>query len=251
MARKKEKQADTPNRWEELFLEYCNSGRPRVEFLRSKGINPHTGASHRATKDWPQRVEELALKAALTDAKEHPDRPAEVPPTVEAPVVEVIKAIGRNPDGVRSEAMPNPWQAIKAWRQKQATEDYRTADTLRMHLKLLMKKSLRKVRKTLESGEVIEEFETTLKPHELKAVGQVAADIQRIQRLALGMSTENVGIDRDEGTHIEPGDQPETIPMKQVGPSAPVSDEPEVPVFIVEMSHRGKFMRARPRKVQG
>jgi hypothetical protein len=244
---KKPKQQNRGPNWGELFLEYINSGRTRVDFLRSKGINPNTGSAHKATRDWVKRVEEIAVRSAVTDANEQPNRPAAVLNVVEAPVGEVLAQIGRSPVGVAAAALPNPWVAIKAWRQKQATEDYKTADTIRMHLKLLMKTSLRRVKVKREDGVETEEFQSTLKPHELKAVSQVAADIQRIQRLALGMSTENVGVDHDGGNHIEPHQHTaDVIPMK---PATPPADDQEVPVFIVEMSHRGKFVRARPRKV--
>jgi hypothetical protein len=57
--------------------------------------------------------------------------------------------------------------------------------------------------------------------------------VQRIQRLSLGMSTENVGVDRpEENVNVEKSTD---------------GDGPQLPVYVVEMSRGGKFVRARLR----
>lgn len=78
---------------------------------------------------------------------------------------------------------------------------------------------------------------TTFSPSDLARIAQVAESVQKIQRLSLGMSTENVGMDRPEDTsHIEKTAQP-------------ASTDPQLPTYVVEMSRGGKFVRSRPRLV--
>lgn len=157
---------------------------------------------------------------------------AKEPGTIEAQVTSSTEEaiIGARPDGG-----PTSWQVVATFRRKQAMEDWRTADAIRAHMKAILRKSL--VRERTEGGE--ERVTTGLKPHEVKQIAQTAAELQRIQRLALGLSTENLGIDppSEAGSHVE----------KNV---TPTPEEEPIPTFVVEMSVGGKFMRPRPRRVR-
>ena len=135
-------------------------------------------------------------------------------------------------DDVRPGAQPSAWQLVQDWRRKQAKDDYQTADQARLAIKLTLKDSLKQ--EAGPDGKPV--YRTTLKPHEIRQLTQAMTDIQRVQRLALGLSTENVGVDNPAppGGHVE----------KNVTPT----EEP-IPTFVVELSTRGKFMRPRPRRV--
>lgn len=198
-------------------------------------MNPRAGAVYQATRGWNDRLARLSNaideKIVLIAGGEReqavpnaPEVPRETPP-------------GRSADQVKAESLPAQWQVIKAWRTKQAVEDWKGADQARMAIKLILKDSVQKVTGT--DGR--ETFKTTLKPHEVRQITQALGEIQRIQRLSIGLSTENVGLDhmpdphQDGQGHIEKDVTPQEQPL---------------PTFIVEMSSRGKFLRPRPRRVK-
>lgn len=227
------KKTGRPSRdYEALFLEWVRSAKSVRQFLISKDIKP-VGTTWNAVKGWPQRLAEMSadMKATLhahTGARDE---------VTAAPVVEKVDVAAeiRGKESVADvapKAIPAMWQMVEQWRSKQAVEDYRTADTARAVVRLLLKSAIVKVKKADGS----EAFEASMKPHEVRQLTQAMADIQRVQRLALGLSTENVGVDgpRQAETHVE----------KDVTPK----DEP-IPTFEVEMSSRGRFLRPRPRRV--
>jgi hypothetical protein len=224
--------------WPALFHEWLESGLPRTEFLRSRGINPNSGLAHGKTKHWDQAVKQAHEKVTSTFLASSPTAAAVVEAAAaprEAVATErasVAAAIGRPIDDVAPGAQPQGWQLINAWRAKQAVEDWKTADSIRAHIKLILRDSL--VRTTDADGKT--HLSTKLTPVQARALAGVAADIQRIQRLALGLSTDNVGVNETQGES--------TIVEKNVTPA----EEP-VPTFVVEMGRSGKFVRAKPRRV--
>ncbi len=198
-------------------------------------MNPRAGAVFQATRSWNDRLAKLANAADATMLRQAGeereilvDGKPQLPPPDAAPEV-----TGRTAEDVKQEALPAAWQVVQGWRKKQAMEDWKGGDQVRTAIKLILKDSVKKV--VGQDGK--ESFVTTLKPHEVRQLTQALADIQRIQRLAIGLSTENLGIDgpivRAEGGHIE----------KNVTPK-----EEAIPTFTVEMSSRGKFLRPRPRR---
>lgn len=233
------KRGRKPRDWEGLFQEWAHSKLSRTDFLEGKGLNIKTGSVHSATKDWERRLAQLAVGARETFAAQTGAMPEEEQTVAaQAPVAvtpEVTQAVGRDALDARPEASPSSWQVVQQWRRKQVMEDYKSAESVRMHVKLILKHSL--AQQAGEGGKV--EFRTLLKPHEVRQLTQALGDCQRIQRLALGLSTENVGVDlpssAGEDQHVE----------KNVTPS----EEP-IPTFVVEMSRGGKFMRPRPRRVK-
>ena len=103
------------------------------------------------------------------------------------------------------------WAQVRQWRAHQARQDYLSADQIRQ---LIERK--------------IDDIKTqdTIKSHELVALAKACETLQRIQRLSLGLSTDNVGINEVE------------------------KEEDNTPTFIVEMEENGTFKTQRPRQVR-
>jgi hypothetical protein len=76
----------------------------------------------------------------------------------------------------------DPRQLVSVWRKMQAQADHHTAEILRQRVK-----------------EILESPLDTFTPAELRQLAGALTDVQRIQRLALGLSPDNPGIPvRDE-----------------------------------------------------
>lgn len=208
--------------WTALHEEWKASSMTRVKFLEYKGLNLQSGNVHKNTKHWESP---LALAAAPKTAKRRRK--------VEVFIPEVTgKDVGRAADGVLPKSHPSAWQMLQTWRKKQSKEDYEAADRARTVVKLLLRDSVT-VRKNAEGNDV---FSTSLKPHEVRQLTQALSDVQRIQRLALGLSTENHGVD-------SPAPADETHVEKNVTP------EESIPTFRCIMSASGRFFTPRPRRV--
>lgn len=83
----------------------------------------------------------------------------------------------------------SPQDLIKKWRQQQAESDYRSNELLR---RILLRKILRSQHTDFK---------------DLRAAASALLDIQRAQRLALGLSTDNVGMrieGEDENGNLTP-----------------------------------------------
>ena len=75
---------------------------------------------------------------------------------------------------------------ILDWRERQAIEDWKLAERLRTYaIDVLQYAWIRDP----DSGEV----KPSLPPSEIKALAGTLIDLQKMQRLALGLSSENVG----------------------------------------------------------
>lgn len=220
--------------WDTLYVNWRTANfPPKGQWLRGLGINPSNGATVRGTRGWDaRRCNDLGLDpiARSTGGRRAPKKvyleptspiPDATPPGRATPVSEV-----------KPLAIPSDWETIRSWRRKQAGDDYRTADTVRSICKMILKNSIERV--TTESGG--QDLRTTLKPHEVRAITDALNGVQRMQRLALGMSTENVGVDSPvtpQDSHVEKNKD----------------ETPDIPTFVVEMSSKGKFLLPRPRRV--
>jgi hypothetical protein len=140
------------------------------------------------------------------------------------------------------EIMADTWHQIKSWRENQALTDWKMAETLRNHVRMICAENTIIVperdargREVLDaSGRPKMKYKSNLKANEVKCLADAATSIQKIQRLAIGLSTENVGVD---------------LPTKV--------DEPhleknviDIPTFVVEVSEAGKFEKPRPRRIR-
>ncbi len=123
---------------------------------------------------------------------------------------------GRDASGVDKDVF---WKQINDWRHKQAKEDYQLAEGIRTQVKLMLNNSLSKDPDS-------EKISTTMKPAHLRMLAQVAETVQKIQRLALGLSTENIGVESNVKTEEETGDN--------------------IPIFEIQMTEEGRFKNIRP-----
>lgn len=166
------------------------------KFLVNKGINPSTiEARHWKGNIWKGR---MAIQDAMKDrAREEPDQLVDL------------------------------FAAVQQWSLGLAPKHYNASQMLRMHAELLMEKSIK-----IENGTMVG---TTLKPSQLSQLATVLATCQKMDRLACGLSTENVAANVGGASgHVEKSD---TQPM----------EDKRGPVFVVEVSVNGKFVRPRPR----
>lgn len=183
--------------WELLYQDWLKSGQHKSVFLSNLGVDPSKSRTKQMTKYWTRDGED-AVARVKAESKNRP-----------------VKQIAEM------------WQVVQQWRAKQASDDYKIADSIRTHLKIMLNNGI--TRKIVDGQEIID---SKFKPHELARLAQVAETVQRNQRLALGMSTENVGVS-DPDTHVER--QEEVI---------------DCPIFEVQVSSEGKFKRARPVQVK-
>jgi len=190
--------------WQALYKEFLESGKSKSAFLRSKGIHP----SHSATRGWGSKIwkAKVAIKAAM--AEREADAPQQIGDLL----------------GI-----------VQTWSLGLAPKHYRAANMLRTHAEVYLENKLK-----IEEGEIVG---TNLTPREMNALAQVLVHCQKMERLALGLSTENVaanhtgapGTSAAQGAHVE-------TPAEEL-PAA----EKRGPVFVVEVNQNGKFVRPRPR----
>jgi hypothetical protein len=192
--------------WEDLFARWVRSGMKKNDFLKSRGINPNGMIAKKKTDDWQIDVSRAASVLRKEDKESQLDK--------------AIKATDLKVDPLPPiPQLKEIWQIVQQWRQKQAENDYRLADIIRLHCKILLKSAmLSKV--DLEGKETIT---SSLKPNDLLSLAKVCETVQKIQRLALGLSTENIGVDRG----IE------------------VAENETVPVFEVQVNELGRFINVR------
>jgi hypothetical protein len=184
--------------WELLFNEWVKSRKPRAQFLRDNGLDPGSGNVKRATNQWTADIKFAHKKTKKAGLK------------ATRPVAEIADI----------------WQIIQQWRKGQAINDYKAAEAIRNHVELILKSGLEVVEVGSKKVKRV-----TLKPVDLKHLAECIEKLQRIQRLALGMSTDNIGVDIGEtDSRVEQ-----------------VTDD--CPVFAVEVNKNGKFIRPRPRQV--
>lgn len=188
--------------WEELYKEFVDSALSLREFLEEKGINstsPHVKAK---THWW---------RKSLTETQKY------------------LATLGsRLWGGDKHAQIENIWELLMQWREKSAMTHYRWAHAAGVHVELMLQKAA-------EIDADGNPVATKLDPKELNALVAAMERIQKIQRIALGLSADNPGVvppqKPDEG-HIEKQDT-----------------EQDGPVFVVTVNERGKFSTPRPRIV--
>lgn len=150
-----------------IFTLYASSGHHAQDFIDAlfpedtpedrKRLAKELLFELKATATTPEHFQTAGAKRTGTPAPIAPYAPPTYAPTVLA------------------EAQ-DPASLVREWRKLQARADHHTAEMVR--------------------NKVQEFIQTTkdLSPSEMKALASALADIQKIQRLALGLSSENVGL---------------------------------------------------------
>lgn len=192
--------------WAMLFDLWVVSNKPKRDFLLQFGLSTTSGHTRAQTQHWTQDAKKAEHDAARIRLEQRADE---------------VKELGKN------KAMPQGiWEFVMQCRQGQAGEDWKTAQAVRSHIKMLLQASV-----IVHEGH---DPTTTLTARGLKDIAEALERVQKVQRLALGMSTDNVGV-ADPGT----GDSN----VEDLGDGS-------CPVFVVEVNDNGKFKRARPRQVR-
>jgi hypothetical protein len=186
--------------YELLFDEWVRSGLPRIKFLEDYGLDPDNATVKRKTRTWNKDTRKAA------QALKKSSKNAGVQPRPQKEIAEL-------------------WQIVQNHRRNIGVKDFNTANKLRIHLERI----LDGVEGKLDS----EGQPYTFSALDLSRLADVATKVQKIQRLALGMTTENVGIPKIEEPepHVE-------------------GDGTNTPIFIVEVNKNGKFIRPKPRQIQ-
>lgn len=182
----------TSIKWDQLFDEWLGSGLSKEDFLQNKGFSKT--AAQEKSQSWVRDVKKANYYAAKASSK----------------MTDV------------TDDANELWQIVQGFRRNQALTDYKTAEAIRTHCKMMLQNAT--IRSVKDGREV---FETALKANELRALAHTIELVQKVQRLALGMSTENIGIDGKLEIDKD-------------------TDE-HVPVFEVQVGQNGKFLPARPR----
>jgi len=182
-----------------FFELWVKSDLTKKDFFKEYGMNPNAGNIRRNTKHWTKHSK--ALRKA---------------------------AIENGADKVAVTESESLYQMVMQWRSGQARSDYEITEAIKVHIKMILNHGVTKQ----ADGSTV----SSLKPSELKAIAGALESVQKVQRLALGMSTENVGVDFPE-------------PDSNVETPEQIDDGPKIPVFVVEVSESGKFKRARPRQI--
>lgn len=216
--------------WDALFQDWLKSGLTRAEYLKTVGINPRSGSANKNTANWERHV-----------VKAHEQVAAQISTHGSRKNVDLVQTTNDTPQGEKVAGLSSQsWKHVQDWRNGQVISDWRTTDTIRAHINSILKRGWQRVEVRNEAGKLIAyENVSTLTPSEIRQLSTAAAEVQRVQRLALGLSTENIGLE----AIIENADSN----VEKTGTPADKDDKPRN-LFIVEMSKNGKFVRARPRQ---
>lgn len=183
--------------WFALYDAWCQTDLDVNEFLKEYGISTVSSTTRAMVSSWKRG--EKSAKARMKH-------------------VQKIQNHNKiNPSGL--------WQVVQQWRAGQAENDFKTAETIRGHIKLILNNSV--------FVDANGKQQTRLTPRDLINLADAVETLQKVQRLALGMSTENIGVDRVDESHVEH------------------TEGPDVPIFVVEINENGKFKRARPIQISG
>lgn len=191
----------SPIDWAQLYNMWLKSGMAKPEFLEQFGLSLKSSTVKQQIAAWSRDERTTATK--------------------------MQNLLGVTNGPVADSHVASLWQVVQQWRAGQAESDFKTADAIRTHVKLMLNNGFLR---DADGG-----VQTKLTPSQINSLADTLSVVQRIQRLALGMSTENVGVDRPVESHIE----------------QPASTDSDVPVFVVEINDNGKFIRPRPKLVNG
>lgn len=238
--------------WVALHYMWVHEGKPDLKvFFVERGLNPGSLPNLSRIRKWVKGLVKIEYKAvepkftnevtedvakemirqATVETYSEPAPPPEPEPEPEPSAYEEQTEPDPKPlpQPVHQTIDDRVWDKIKTWRASQSRNDYETADALRQHVKLFINQTT--VRNEL-NGEVIG---TKMRAAEMGQLGRTLLDVQRIQRLSLGMSTDNIGVKN---------------PAEQLAAEVDRTDD-DVPVFAVEVNKDGKFIRPRPRQITG
>lgn len=137
------------------------------------------------------------------------------------------------------------WDQVQDWRANQAVVDWRTAERVRNHITMLTAQHVAEMPalnpdgtpKLDSMGRPKTKLVSTLTPMQVRQLAEATSAVQRTQRLAIGLATDNIGIDIPRSA----GDAPNVAGQDMAD---------EAPLFIVEMNQNGKFVRQRPTRVR-
>lgn len=194
--------------WALLFDLWVVGQTPKRDFLLQYGLSTTSGTVRANTKHWTQAAKAGERDAAKIRLEQRTQEEKE----------RVTKKDG--PQGV--------WEFVMQCRQGQALDDWKTAQAVRSHIKMLLQSNVH-VREGSDPT-------TTLTARGLKDISEALERVQKVQRLALGMSTDNIGVSN-------PGQGDNDPNVENLGDGS-------CPVFVVEVNDQGKFKRARPRQVR-
>lgn len=211
--------------WDTLLIKYqeMEVDIPIGEFLRTYGIDYKARSARQATREWSDRT--------IYHSDVEPDKPEDKVPRMHISEAKAKTILNQDLPPVipiKVQLQPGLWEKVQQWRSTQAISDYETAEALRSHVKLYINQQMKKDK----NGKVVG---SRMRAIEVAHIGKALLDIQKVQRLALGMSTENVGVNN-----------PAEAVASEVDRTAD-----DVPIFAVEVNKNGKFVRPRPRKISG
>lgn len=239
-----------PREWEALRLQWITSGRPHVwRFLAEQGHPNRTGGLRKRVQKWLLLDEVKAVSEPV-------DNVVHLPKGLKTgagggsnigekgAVVPEVMGPSQGPGATQVLKREDPFQLVLEWREKQALADYRSAERIRTSINLYLQDSVQKVPhpdQVKNKGEFV--YKTSLKPGEARQVAQALEAVQRVQRLALGLSTDNIGVSMGGGHGGKEAPSGSEV-------EKPALTEESIPTFVVEMNRGGKFVRARPRRAQ-
>ena len=178
--------------WTELFGEYLRQDQPKIKFLRQLGINPNNVLVKEKTKDWASELARANYKLFCAG-----------------------KMVKLGPRREVSQIL----ELVKAWKNDISVKHYKTAQLALIHAELMLTDAL----KLDKDGQPIE---STISPKDLRIVTSVIADVQKIQRMALGLPGETTGVITAD---ITGNPQPDAV-------------------FNVRVNKDGKFIDPRPKQ---
>jgi len=198
--------------WEHLFDEWMIVGMPnKYTFLAEKGLNPKSEICQRQMAFWEKGIAKVLDNVTLSHR-------------------EYLEIGGKTPANATS------WEIIQRFREAQARADFRRANMLAKHVENQIAQGWEEVttRDPATLKEVVE-YRSTIPAVKLNHLATTIEKIQRIQRLALGLSTDNLGVadPTTTETHVEQDKK-----------------ESKGPVFIVETTESGKFKAPKPKRVE-
>ena len=193
--------------WDALGIEWRSSGMSKSAFLRGKNIDPNSGNARRQMAKWTNSEEEVVS------------------------VIEKAKKLKNDQKKKFTlKQIKEFWALIEGFRADQAVADYKLAETIRSHLRMKLRDGL-SFRK--EKGKEVPL--SKLSHQQLSTYLLCLERAQRIQRLALGLTTGDTGIDEKV---LDTSDKPK------------IDEEEFENIYVCEVSKDGKFKRPRPRKIK-
>ena len=178
--------------WDNLFAEYLRQDLPRKEFLRSKGIPPRDKLIEEKTRDWAGQLSDghYRLHCARKLVNLGPRR-------------EVAQIL----------------ELVRSWKNDLSVKHYKAAQLALIHAELILTREL-----ILDKdGNPIK---SKITPTTLRALTSVIAEVQKVQRMALGLPGETTGVITADVTTQQ---RAETV-------------------FTVAINQNGKFVNARPQQ---